>query len=56
MHLPIYAHFALFCALTAVIWAQTSHRSYLDVYLMVFAGGFITYCWQLWRYEKTAID
>jgi hypothetical protein len=22
-----------------VLWAQTSHRSYLDIYLIVFAAG-----------------
>ncbi|MEO7568985.1 MAG: glycosyltransferase family 39 protein, partial [Croceibacterium sp.] len=31
-------HFAAFGAVTAVIWAQTSHRAYLDVYLMIFAA------------------
>lgn len=31
-------HFASFAGLTAVFWAQTSHRSYLDPYVAVFAG------------------
>ena len=37
-NLLIAAHFAAFCAVTALIWAQTSHRSYLDLYLMVLAA------------------
>ena len=37
-NLLIGAHFAAFGAVTALIWAQTSHRSYLDVYLMVLAA------------------
>jgi hypothetical protein len=32
------AHFAGFSAVTALVWAQTSHRSYLDAYLMIFAA------------------
>ena len=32
------AHFAAFAAVTAAIWAQTAHRAYLDVYLMVLAA------------------
>ncbi|MFQ3589483.1 MAG: glycosyltransferase family 39 protein [Chloracidobacterium sp.] len=40
--LPIWlcgAHVAAFCLVTAVFWAHTSHRSYLDVYFIVLAGG-----------------
>jgi len=37
----IYAHFACFGAITAVLWAHTSHRSYLDIYLMVFASSIL---------------
>lgn len=29
------AHFVAFALVTAAIWAQTAHRAYLDVYLMV---------------------
>ena len=32
------AHFAAFAAVTALVWAQTAHRAYLDVYLMVLAA------------------
>jgi hypothetical protein len=35
----IYLLFATFMAVTAVFWAHTSHRAYLDVYLIVFAAG-----------------
>ncbi|HUQ13746.1 MAG TPA: glycosyltransferase family 39 protein, partial [Novosphingobium sp.] len=37
-HLPIYALFAIFAAITAVLWGHTAHRSFLDVYLIVFAA------------------
>lgn len=37
----VYAHLVLFAGITAVMWAQTSHRSYLDVYLIVFAAGML---------------
>jgi len=30
--------FLTFTAVTAVFWAHTSHRSYLDVYWIVFAA------------------
>lgn len=47
--LPIYAHFATFAGITAVLWAHTSHRSYLDVYLMVFAAGVLAKALERWR-------
>lgn len=47
--LPIYAHIAAFAGITAVLWAHTSHRSYLDVYLIVFAAGLLTQIWAQWR-------
>ena len=37
----VHAHLVLFAGITAVLWAQTSHRSYLDVYLIVFAAGIL---------------
>ena len=37
----IHAHFAAFAAVTALFWAHTSHRAYLDVYLIVFAAGWL---------------
>lgn len=47
--LPIHAHLLTFAGITAVLWAHTSHRSYLDVYLMVFAAGALTGAWRRWR-------
>jgi 4-amino-4-deoxy-L-arabinose transferase-like glycosyltransferase len=48
----IHGHLVLFCAITAVLWAQTSHRSYLDLYLIVFAAGALE---QLsWRARRVA--
>jgi 4-amino-4-deoxy-L-arabinose transferase-like glycosyltransferase len=38
-HLIFYALFASFAAVTAVYFGHTSYRSYLDVYLIVFAAG-----------------
>jgi len=35
----VYILFATFIAVTAVFWAHTSHRVYLDVYWIVFASG-----------------
>jgi Dolichyl-phosphate-mannose-protein mannosyltransferase len=35
----IYLLFAAFVPVTAVFWAHTSHRSYLDVYWIVFSAG-----------------
>jgi hypothetical protein len=37
----IYLLFANFIAVTAVFWAHTSHRAYLDVYWMVFAASIV---------------
>jgi 4-amino-4-deoxy-L-arabinose transferase-like glycosyltransferase len=34
----IWLQFAGFIAVTAIFWAHTSHRVYLDVYLMIFAA------------------
>ena len=36
--LPIYLLVGCFVIVTAVFWAHTSHRSYLDVYMIVFAS------------------
>lgn len=37
----IYLQFASFVLITAAYWAHTSHRSYLDVYWIVFGAGAI---------------
>lgn len=41
-HLLIYLLFAAFAAVSALFWAHTSHRTYLDVYLILFAAPLIT--------------
>lgn len=41
----VHGHLVLFAGITAVLWAQTSHRSYLDVYLIVFAAGMLDRLW-----------
>lgn len=38
-HSLVYLQFVGFALVTAVFWAHTSHRVYLDVYLMVFAAA-----------------
>lgn len=38
----IYAQFGVFIAITAVLWAQTAHRAFLDIYLMIYAAGFVS--------------
>jgi hypothetical protein len=41
----VYVLFATFIVVTAVFWAHTSHRAYLDVYWIVFASGALAeYC------------
>ena len=51
---PIYGHLAIFAAITAVLWAQTSHRSYLDVYLIVFAAGALDLLWERFGSARAA--
>ena len=36
--MPIYALFISFAGITGIIWAHSSHRAFLDVYLIVFAA------------------
>jgi hypothetical protein len=45
---PIYLQFLCFAAVTAVFWAHTSHRVYLDVYLIVFAAYTLQVAWSKW--------
>lgn len=40
--LLIYAQFSAFIAITGVLWAQTAPRVFLDLYLMVYAAGFVS--------------
>ena len=37
--------FIAFMCVTAVFWAHTAHRSYLDVYLIVFAASVVERLW-----------
>lgn len=37
--LIFYAHIASFAVISGVLWGHTSHRSYLDIYLMIFASS-----------------
>jgi 4-amino-4-deoxy-L-arabinose transferase-like glycosyltransferase len=39
--LPVHLLFATFIGITAVLWAQTAHRAFLDLYLIVFAAGYL---------------
>lgn len=37
-----YAQFAAFAGISGMLWAQTAHRVFLDLYLMVFAAGLVS--------------
>jgi len=41
-HMIVYALFVSFAAVTGVFFGHTSHRSYLDVYWIVFAAGLLS--------------
>ena len=41
-HTIIYTLFVCFAAVTALFFGQTSHRSYLDVYWIVFTPGLMS--------------
>jgi len=45
----IYLQFLIFIAVSAVMWAHTSYRSVLDVYLMIFAGTALDRLWRVLR-------
>jgi len=46
--------FVAFIAVTAVFWAHTSHRVYLDVYLIVFAASVVERLWARNRVSAVA--
>jgi hypothetical protein len=54
----VWLQFAGFVVVTAVFWAHTSHRAYLDIYLMVFAAPVILAAGRqvrrLWLSPRTA--
>ncbi|WP_404367375.1 glycosyltransferase family 39 protein [Sphingomonas sp. MMS24-J45] len=39
--LPVYGNFLLFAGITGVLWGHSSHRAFLDVYLIIFASSVI---------------
>jgi hypothetical protein len=41
-----------YCSVTAIFWSHTSHRSYLDVYLIVFAASVIDRAWRRLELHK----
>jgi 4-amino-4-deoxy-L-arabinose transferase-like glycosyltransferase len=44
--------FVAFICVTAVFWAHTSHRSYLDVYWIVFAASVIERAWTVLKFSR----
>ena len=38
----IYTQFSAFAGISGMLWAQTAHRVFLDLYLMVYAAGLIS--------------
>ena len=38
----IYAQFAAFVVISGTLWAQTAHRVFLDLYLMIYAAGLVS--------------
>ena len=46
--------FLAFIGVTAVFWAHTSHRSHLDVYLIVLAASVATNLWARLRMSEAA--
>jgi 4-amino-4-deoxy-L-arabinose transferase-like glycosyltransferase len=44
--------FIAFICVTAVFWAHTSHRSYLDVYWIVFAASVVEWVWAVLRFSR----
>jgi hypothetical protein len=52
-HSLIYALFFSFVAVTAVFYAHTSHRAFLDVYWIVYAAWFVDDRLSIWRRQIT---
>jgi 4-amino-4-deoxy-L-arabinose transferase-like glycosyltransferase len=53
-HSIIYLQFLTFSAVTAVYFAITNHRTYLDVYLIVFMAALIDHVWTMSRSANRA--
>lgn len=47
--LPVYANFLCFAAITGVLWGHSSHRTYLTVYLIIFAAYVLVAGWSRFR-------
>ena len=47
--------FIAFIGVTAVFWAHTSHRSYLDVYWIVFAASVVERVWTTLRSSRATL-
>lgn len=47
--------FIAFICVTAVFWAHTSHRSYLDVYWIVFAASVVERVWTALMFSRVAL-
>ena len=48
--------FLAFLCVTSLFWAHTSHRSYLDVYLIIFAASVIEGTWRNRQCQNTTIS
>lgn len=51
-HVIIYLLFLTFIGVTAVFWAHTAHRSFLDVYLMIFASAALVRLCDAWARRR----
>ncbi len=47
--LPVYANFVLFAGITGVLWGHSSHRAFLDVYLIIFASSVLAAAFDKFR-------
>lgn len=53
--LPVYANFLLFAAITGVLWGHSSHRTYLTVYLIIFAAHVLVSGWSRFRAAASSV-
>ncbi len=53
--MPVYLQFACFIGITAVLWAHTSHRAYLDPLLIAYGAGPVARAlprWRAWHWKN----
>jgi 4-amino-4-deoxy-L-arabinose transferase-like glycosyltransferase len=55
-HIIVYALFLSFISVTAIFFAHTSHRSYLDVYLLVFSAKAISTSYQFFKPRVAPVE